>query len=54
MQYKPETEKAAMINTAYIPVIQPLSPSQDPQIQRIRKIFMIILGVLLVSICFFF
>jgi len=54
MQYKPETEKVAMTGTAYIPVPQPLSLAEDHQVQRTRKILMIILGVLLVSFCTFF
>jgi len=54
MQYQPGSEKIAMTNTAYTPVTQPLSLAHDPQIQRTRKIFIIILGVGLVSISSFF
>jgi len=50
MQYKPETEKVAMMGNAYIPVLRPLLLTEDPQVQRTRQILMIILGVCLVSI----
>jgi hypothetical protein len=50
MQYKSETEKVATMATPYMPVPQATSPNDDPQIQRTRKILIIILGVCLVSI----
>ncbi len=49
MQYKSETEKVAPITASYIPVSQGISPANDPQIQRTRKILIIFLGVCLVS-----
>jgi hypothetical protein len=49
MQYKPETEKVAMVAGPYQPVVRPLSLAEDREVQRTRKIFMIILGVCLVS-----
>jgi hypothetical protein len=52
MQYKSETEKVAPITASYIPVSQGISPANDPQIQRTRKILIIFLGVCLVSVFF--
>jgi hypothetical protein len=52
MQYKSETEKVAPMVTSYIPVSQGMAPANDPQIQRTRKILIIILGVCLVSAFF--
>ena len=53
MQYNPESEKVAMMGSSYTPVPKPLSRAEDPQIQRTRKMFMIIVGVCLVSFVFF-
>jgi hypothetical protein len=53
MQYQPETEKVAMMSSSYTPVSKPLSRTEDPQIQRNRKILMVIVGVCLVSFVFF-
>jgi hypothetical protein len=47
MEYKSETAYAPTVATAYTPVPQ---PANDQQIQRTRKILIIILGVLLVSV----
>ncbi|CAF1266111.1 unnamed protein product [Rotaria sordida] len=47
MQYKQEGEKVGMINTSWIPVSKPLSSTEDPEVQRTRKILLIILGVCL-------
>ncbi|CAF1418733.1 unnamed protein product [Rotaria sp. Silwood1] len=47
MQYKQESEKVGMINTFWMPVSKPISPAEDPEIQRTRKILLIILGVCL-------
>ncbi|CAF3771104.1 unnamed protein product [Rotaria sp. Silwood1] len=44
MQYKQGSEKVDMINTSYIPVSRPLSLTEDPEIQRTRKILLIILS----------
>ena len=52
MQYKSETEKVAPMATQYIPVSQALPLANDPQIQRTRKILIILLGVCLVSVFF--
>jgi hypothetical protein len=52
MQYKPENEKVAMVAGPYTPVIRPLSLTEDREVQRTRKILMIILGVCLVSFVF--
>ena len=52
MQYKSETEKLAPPTAYYIPVSQALSPANDPQIQRTRKILIILLAISLVSIFF--
>jgi len=49
MQYKPETDKVAMMAIPYTPVIQSISPIDDPQIQRTRRILSIILGICLVN-----
>jgi hypothetical protein len=49
MQYKPETDKVAMMAIPYTPVIQSISPTDDPQIQRTRRILSIILGICLVN-----
>jgi len=51
MQYKPEAEKVAMMGGPYTPGVQPVSLAEDPQVQRTRKVLMIILGVCLVSFC---
>jgi hypothetical protein len=51
MQYKQETEKVAMMNSSYMTVTKPLSLTEDREVQRTRKILIIILGVCLVS-CF--
>ncbi len=52
MQYKPETEKVAMMGNSYMPVLRPISLAEDHEVQRTRKIFMIIMGVFLVSFLF--
>ncbi len=52
MQYKPETEKVAMMASPYIPVVRPLPLTEDREVQRTRKILMIIVGVFLVSFLF--
>jgi hypothetical protein len=49
MQHQPETEKVAMTNTSYMVVRKPLSLAEDHEVQRTRKILIIILGVCLVS-----
>jgi hypothetical protein len=51
MQYNQETEKVAMMNSSYMTVPKPLSLTEDHEVQRTRKILIIILGVFLVS-CF--
>jgi hypothetical protein len=50
MQYKSETEHAPTMATPYTYVPQLRSPANDQQIQRTRKILIIILSVLLVSV----
>jgi hypothetical protein len=53
MQYKSESEKVAPTSALYIPVSQAIPSAKDPQIQRTRKILVILLGVCLVSVLFF-
>jgi hypothetical protein len=50
MQYKQETEKVAMMDSSYMAVPKPLSLVEDREVQRTRKILIIILGVCLVSV----
>ena len=52
MTYKPESEKVEMMPPPYATVARVSSPADDPQIQRTRKILMIILGVCLVSVVY--
>ncbi|UJR07532.1 hypothetical protein I4U23_011820 [Adineta vaga] len=47
MQYKPETEKVAMMDPSDPVTIRPLSLKYNVEIQRTRKILLIILGVCL-------
>ncbi|CAF4778520.1 unnamed protein product, partial [Rotaria sp. Silwood1] len=47
MRFEQGSEKVGMINTSSIPVSKPLSVIEDPEIQRTRKILLIILGVCL-------
>jgi hypothetical protein len=54
MQYKPEAEKVAMMGAPYTLGVQSVPLADDPQVQRTRKIFMIIVGVCLVSFRLFF
>jgi hypothetical protein len=49
MQYKQETEKVATMDRSYMVVPKPLSLAEDREVQRTRKILVIILGVCLVS-----
>ena len=49
---KSESEKVAMMPPPYTTVARVLSPTDDPQMQRIRKILMIIHGVGLVSVVY--
>jgi hypothetical protein len=49
MQYKPENEKMVMMDGPYIAAPRPLLLTEDHQVQRTRKVLLIILGVLLVS-----
>jgi hypothetical protein len=49
MQYKPENEKMVMMNGPYTDAPRPLLLTEDHQVQRTRKVLIIILGVLLVS-----
>jgi hypothetical protein len=51
MQYNQETEKVAMMDSSYMTVPKPLLLTEDREVQRTRKILIIILGVCLVS-CF--
>ncbi len=50
MQYESGTEKVATICGNLTPTVKPLSPSDDSQIKRTRKILMIILGICFVSL----
>lgn len=50
MQYDPGSEKVAVTSIGYLPITQQLHVTEDPQIRRTRKRFLIILGVLLVRI----
>ncbi len=52
MQYQPETEKVFMMNNPCTPAFRPVPLTEDHEVQRTRKILMIILTVLLVSFCF--
>ncbi|CAF2097101.1 unnamed protein product [Rotaria magnacalcarata] len=45
MKHEQGSEQVAMIEDQSMPRVKPLSPTEDPQIQRIRKILLIILGI---------
>jgi hypothetical protein len=47
MQYNQDTDKVAMMNSSYITVPKPLLLTEDREVQRTRKILIIILGVCL-------
>jgi hypothetical protein len=49
MQYKPENEKMVIMDGRYIAAPRPLLLTEDYQVQRTRKVLLIILGVCLVS-----
>jgi hypothetical protein len=54
MQYEQTNEKVTMIDGLPVVITRPLSATEDPQIQRIRKYLLIIVGVFLVSFsCYF-
>ena len=54
MQYEQDTDKVTMMNSPDTVASPVLLLAEDPEIKRTRKILLIILGVLLVSSCFFF
>ncbi|CAF1405366.1 unnamed protein product [Rotaria sordida] len=47
MQYEPGTDKVAMMDTPYVPTTRPLALAEDPQVQRPRKVLLIMLGICL-------
>ncbi len=49
MQHKSKVEKAQMMDDSFMFVPEQLSMDEDRQIQRIRKIFIIIVVILFVS-----
>ena len=49
MHYQPEVEKVAMMNVPNMVAPIPLLLTENPEVQRTRKILLIILGVCLVS-----
>ncbi len=49
MHDEPEYENLATMDGIFTPVIKPLSPVDDPEIKRTRKILLIILSICLVS-----
>jgi len=49
MQYKPENKNMVMMNGPYNDAPRPLFSTEIHQVQRTRKVLIIILGVLLVS-----
>jgi hypothetical protein len=53
MQYEREAEKVVMTGGAYPSTARLRSLADDPQIQRSRKVLLIICGVLLVSFHYF-
>jgi hypothetical protein len=52
MQHEPETEQKAMMGIPYTLTPKPLSLTKNPQVQKTRKILMILIGASLVSFCF--
>ncbi len=52
MQNEPATEQAAMMSIPYTPSPKPLSLTTDPEVQRTRKILMILIGASFVSFYF--
>ncbi len=50
MQYKQEIEKVTMMDSSYMAVPKSLSLAEDREVQRTRKILIIILGVCVVSV----
>lgn len=53
MEYKSETENVVAIDSAYMSDTKALPLADDPEIQRIRKTFIIVLSILLVSFVLF-
>ena len=51
MQYQPGVEKVAMMGGPS--TIRPLTLAEEPQVQRARKILLIMLGICLVRFYFF-
>ncbi len=49
MQHKPENEKMVMMTGPYMAAPRPLLLTEEHQVQRTRKVLLIILGVCLVS-----
>lgn len=49
MEFKVESEKFAVMNTAYPCALKPLSLAENPEVQGIRKKLMVIIAVLLVN-----
>ncbi|CAM2726260.1 unnamed protein product [Rotaria socialis] len=47
MQYAQGSEKVVLTTSPYMPVSQPLSLNEDPEIRRTRKVLLIIVGVCL-------
>ncbi len=54
MQYEPGTEKVAMMSGPNNPISRPLTVTENPQLQRSRKILLVMLGICLVSFYYFF
>ncbi len=52
MQYKSGSKKVAPLTSPNIPVSQEISPANDPQIQWIRKVLIVHLGMYLANVCF--
>ncbi|CAF4167236.1 unnamed protein product, partial [Rotaria sordida] len=47
MKYEPGSEKVVMIGNTYFQATKSLTLTEDPEIQRPRKILLIILGIFL-------
>lgn len=50
MKYEQASQTVAVTSIDYVPIWKQREVTQDPEIQRIRKILLIILGVLFVSV----
>jgi hypothetical protein len=53
MQYQPGAEKVAMMGGPYVLTSRPLTLAEDPQVQRARKVLLIMFGICLVSFYYF-